>query len=92
LTSTELENTAPRIQSDFKPEEVDLIEGQKKKQRRKERRIKRITTAIVGWAVIGFMCYLIAVTAKHIPKIWDPYDILGISRVSLLCALEQRNS
>jgi len=31
---------------------------------------------------MGWMVYLIAVTARSIPEIWDPYDILGISRVS----------
>jgi translocation protein SEC63 len=36
---------------------------------------------IVGYLLMGYMVYLIAVTAKAIPKIWDPYDILGISRV-----------
>jgi translocation protein SEC63 len=30
---------------------------------------------------MAWMIYLIAVTARSSPKIWDPYDILGISRV-----------
>ena len=77
----ELENTAPRIKSDFKPEDEDLIQGQKRKQWRKERRIKRIITVALGYAVMAWMVYLIAVTARTIPKIWDPYNILGISRV-----------
>jgi preprotein translocase subunit Sec63 len=38
-------------------------------------------TVVVGWLVMGWMVYLMAVTARTIPKIWDPYDILGISRV-----------
>lgn len=29
--------------------------------------------------MIGFMAYLIHVTARHVPQIWNPYDILGIS-------------
>ena len=78
---TELENTAPRIKSDFKPKHEDLIEGQKQKQLRRERRIKRILTVIIGYAVMGWMIYLIAVTARTTPKLWDPYDILGVSRV-----------
>ncbi|KAB8068539.1 Sec63 Brl domain-containing protein [Aspergillus leporis] len=78
--SKELENTAPRIKSDFKPEHGDLIEAQKRKRLRKERRIKRIISVIVGYAVMAWMVYLIAVTARTAPKIWDPYDILGISR------------
>ncbi|MCJ1289057.1 secretory subunit [Xylographa carneopallida] len=80
--SKELENTAPRIKSDFKPEDEDLIQGQKRKQWRKERRIKRIITVALGYAVMAWMVYLIAVTARTIPKIWDPYNILGISRLA----------
>lgn len=30
---------------------------------------------------MAFMAYLIYVTARTIPKIWNPYDILGISDV-----------
>ncbi|KAL2843129.1 Sec63 Brl domain-containing protein [Aspergillus pseudoustus] len=78
--SKELENTAPRINSDFKPQHEDLIEAQKRKRLRKERRIKRIVTVILGYAVIAYMVYLIIVTARSTPKIWDPYEILGVSR------------
>ncbi|KAL4895684.1 Sec63 Brl domain-containing protein [Aspergillus ambiguus] len=78
--SKELENTAPRIRSDFKPADGELIEAQKRKRLRKERRIKRIITVIVGYAVMAWMVYLIIVTARTTPKVWDPYDILGISR------------
>lgn len=73
--------TAPRIHSDFKPEHADLIQIQRKKQRRRERRLKRILAAIAGWALMALMAYLIVVTARTIPKIWNPYDILGISEV-----------
>ncbi|KAL5335348.1 Sec63 Brl domain-containing protein [Aspergillus crustosus] len=76
----ELENTAPRIRSDFKPEHEDLIEAQKRKRLRKERRIKRIVTVILGYGIIAYMAYLIVVTARSTTKIWDPYDILGVSR------------
>lgn len=71
--------TAPRIKTDFRPEHADLIDGQRKAQKRKERKVKRITTVITGWATMAFMAYLIVVTARTIPKIWNPYDILGIS-------------
>ncbi|KAL4871273.1 hypothetical protein BDV12DRAFT_33322 [Aspergillus spectabilis] len=76
----ELENTAPRIRSDFKPEHEGLIEAQKRKRLRKERRIKRIVTVILGYGIMAYMAYLIVVTARSTPKIWDPYDILGVSR------------
>ncbi|KAK2805936.1 secretory subunit [Onygenales sp. PD_10] len=75
-----LENTAPRIKSDFRPQHGDLIQKQKQKLLRKERRLKRIFTVVIGYAVMAWMVYLIVVTARSIPKIWDPYDILGISR------------
>ena len=78
-----LENTAPRIQSDFKPKHHDVIQGHKQKLLRKERRIKRLITVVLGYALMAWMIYLIIVTARNTPKIWDPYDILGISRVRL---------
>lgn len=80
--STKIENTAPRIQSDFRIKDDDLIQAQKKRQRRTERKTKRIITAVIGYAVMAYMIYLIYVTARTVPKIWDPYDILGVSRVS----------
>lgn len=77
----ELENTAPRIKTDFKPHHADLVEAQKRKRLRKERRIKRIVTVIVGYVVMAWMVYLIMVTARTATKSYDPYDILGVARV-----------
>lgn len=81
---TDLENTAPRIKSDFKPEHADLVEAQKRKRLRKERRIKRIITVILGYVVMAWMVYLILVTARTVTKSYDPYDILGVSRVGAI--------
>ncbi|KAF2204905.1 DnaJ-domain-containing protein [Delitschia confertaspora ATCC 74209] len=78
--SKELENTATRITSDFTPEHADLIDGQRKKQKRRERRLKRMLLSVFGWLVIAYMAYLMVVTARTVPKIWDPYDVLGVSR------------
>ncbi|OJD23984.1 hypothetical protein ACJ73_04654, partial [Blastomyces percursus] len=78
--SKDLENTAPRIKSDFRPQHGDIIQKQKQKLLRKERRLKRIFTVIGGYVVMAWMVYLIIVTARSTPKIWDPYEILGISR------------
>ncbi len=79
--SKELENTAPRIRTDYKPEESDVIDEQKKTQRRKERKTKRMLFSLSGWLLMLYMVYLIIVTVRTIPKVWDPYDVLGISRV-----------
>lgn len=78
--SPDLENTATRIESDYRPEDEDIIQSQRKKQKRKERKTKRITSAIVLWGVIAYMIYVIATTQRTIPKLWDPYDVLGVSR------------
>jgi len=80
--STDLEQTGARIQSDFKPKDDDLIQAQRKKQTRKQRKIKRTIAMVLGYAFMAYMIYLIVITQRTVPKIWDPYDILGISRVS----------
>ncbi|KAF2642136.1 hypothetical protein P280DRAFT_293864 [Massarina eburnea CBS 473.64] len=77
--SKELENTATRIPSDFTPEHADLIDKQRKKQKRRERRIKRAITSVLGWSIIAGMIYLISVTARTVPTIWNPYSVLDIS-------------
>src|SRR3954447_16483455 len=49
------ENTAPRIHSDFKPPHADLVEGQKRKQKRRERKLKRMIAVILGYLLMGYM-------------------------------------
>ncbi|KAL2434641.1 Translocation protein sec63 [Exophiala dermatitidis] len=78
--STDLEQTAARIQSDFKPKHDDLIESLRKRRKRKNRKTKRIIAVILGYAFMAYMIYLIAITQRTAPKMWDPYDILGVSR------------
>lgn len=75
---TDLENTAPRIASSYTPEHADLIDGHKRRQKRRERKVKRMVVAATGWAMIALMVYLMAVTQRNVAKIWDPYEILGI--------------
>ncbi|GJC94953.1 dnaJ domain-containing protein [Colletotrichum higginsianum] len=77
--SKDIEAKAPRIQSDFKPEHVDLIDKQRKAHQKKQRRIVRIIAVLVGLAVMAGMIYLIIHTKTVTQKIWNPYDILGIS-------------
>jgi len=84
--ATDIENTAPRIKSDFKAADDDLIQGQKRKQWRRERRLKRIITVAAGYLIMAWMMYLIHNTATTAPKIWDPYNILDISRVKQVAA------
>jgi translocation protein SEC63 len=74
-------NTAPRIRTDYKPDHAETIEGLKAKQKRKERKIKRMVFSIAGWSLMAFMVYLIIITARTVPQIWDPYEVLGVSRV-----------
>lgn len=69
----------PQIASTYQPEDADIIEVQRAKQKRKELRLKRIITAASGWAIMAFMVYLMIVTARTIPKIWNPYEILDVS-------------
>ncbi|KAF3928391.1 hypothetical protein AA313_de0200252 [Arthrobotrys entomopaga] len=75
---TGLQNN-PRIESSFRPADYDHIEQHKRKKRKESRRIKRMIFLTLGWSLMGYMIYLIIVTAALTPKIWDPYTILGIS-------------
>ncbi|KAF4548674.1 putative translocation protein sec63 [Elsinoe fawcettii] len=77
--STELESTAPRIESGFKPKDADLVEGQRRRQKKRERRLKRMILAVGGWLFIAFNIWWMINTTRTATKIWDPYDILGIA-------------
>lgn len=43
--------------------------------------MKRMIVAAMGWAFMGLMIYLMSVTARSQPKIWDPYEILNLPMV-----------
>lgn len=75
------ESASPRIQSDYKPPHADVVADLRAAQRRKQRKIKRTLAALAGWAIMAGMVYLILVTQRTVPQIWNPYDILGISEV-----------
>ena len=81
--STELEQTAVKIESDFKPKDDDLIQAQRRRQRKKERKTKRIIAVVLGWATMFYLGYLVYNAEQTRVKLWDPYDILGVSRVRL---------
>ncbi|EXJ66355.1 translocation protein SEC63 [Cladophialophora psammophila CBS 110553] len=78
--STDLEQTASRVKSDFKPKNVDLIDMQRRRRKRQNRKTKRIIAVVAGYTFMAYMIYLIIVTQRTVPKMWDPYDILGVSR------------
>lgn len=80
----DIENTAPRIQSDFKPKHDDLIQAQRRAQKRKEFKTKRTIAVVLGYLIMAWMVYKIIVTKRIMPKIWDPYEILGLSRVCVV--------
>jgi hypothetical protein len=77
------EKLAPRIQSDYKIQHADVVESLRSAQKRKQRRVKRTITVLIGWAVMGAMVYLILVTQRTTPEIWNPYDILGVAEVRI---------
>ncbi|PPJ51935.1 hypothetical protein CBER1_09379 [Cercospora berteroae] len=77
-TDTSLLKKAGHIESAYKPHNEDIINAQRAKQKRKELRMKRIVTAITGWAIIAYMVYLVATTTREAAKIWNPFDILGV--------------
>ena len=76
-TSTTGKNA--QIKSSYQPDNADLIDAQRAKAKRKELRLKRMLTAVTGWAVMAYMIYLMVVTAREAPTVWDPFDILDIS-------------
>ena len=85
-----IENTAPRIKSDYRAPQHDLIDQQKKKQWRQERRLKRIITVGLGYLTMAIMLYLIKVTEAERPTIWNPYDILNIGTSSSESQIKKR--
>ncbi len=72
----------PRIKTDYKPRHADVVEAQRAKVKRKQRRVGLGIAVAVGWAAMSYMMYLIATTeVPPAQKLWNPYDILGISEV-----------
>ncbi|KAL6404097.1 translocation protein SEC63 [Ilyonectria robusta] len=70
---------APRIKTDYKTEHAATVDALRTTQKRKQWRVKRAIVVVVGWAVMAGMVYLIMVTQPTVPKLWNPYDILGVS-------------
>lgn len=68
-----------QITTDYQPDNADIIDTQRAKQKRKELRTKRMLTAAAGWLVMAYMAYLMAVTPRTAEKPWDPFAVLDIS-------------
>ena len=79
--STDDGDLAPRIQSDYRVKDDNVVKSLRAAQRRKQRKLKRTIVVLLGWALMGFMLYLIMVTTPTVHKLWNPYDILGIAEV-----------
>ena len=80
---TNVEAAAAPAQYDYKPADEDLIQESKRNAKRRERKLKRMLAAALGYVVMAGMIYLIIVTARITPKLYDPYEVLGVSRVCL---------
>ncbi|OAA74474.1 translocation complex component [Akanthomyces lecanii RCEF 1005] len=78
-SSSDSGNQAQAIKTDYKQKHADVVDALRAKQKRKQRRITRAIVALGGWALMGAMAYLIMTTTPVVNKIWNPYDILGIS-------------
>ncbi|KAK5164578.1 secretory subunit [Saxophila tyrrhenica] len=72
-------NKGHQITADYTPDNADIIDTQRAKQKRKELRLKRMLTAAAGWLVIGYMVYLMAVTTRTSAAPWDPWSVLDLS-------------
>lgn len=76
------EKPGPRVQTDYKTNDAAVVEKLRKAEKKQHRMVTRALVAMAGWTILAAMLYLIIVTKRITPKLWNPYDILGISDVS----------
>ncbi|KAK3989531.1 hypothetical protein QBC44DRAFT_267016 [Cladorrhinum sp. PSN332] len=70
----------PRTKSNFTHKHTDIVDSLRSREKRKDRKLWLIFAVATGWSVMGYMLYLINTTEGPAPqKVWNPYDILGIS-------------
>ncbi|KAK4138220.1 hypothetical protein BT67DRAFT_437561 [Trichocladium antarcticum] len=72
----------PRIQTNFKHAHSDTVDALRSQEKRKDRKLWLVLAVVAGWAIMGYMLYLIQTTEAPVHKLWNPYDILGISESS----------
>lgn len=72
----------PRIKTDYKPKHGDLVDAQRSRDRKQGRRWGLTFAVLVGLSVMAYTAYLIHYVETPVEKrLWNPYDILGISEV-----------
>lgn len=75
----------PHIKTAYRPPHADIVDAERAKYRRQQRRLGLISAVVVGWIIMVYTMYLIHYTdVPEEQRIWNPYDILGIADVSLL--------
>ncbi|KAL2018896.1 hypothetical protein VTK56DRAFT_10263 [Thermocarpiscus australiensis] len=67
-----------RIQTNYKHAHADVVDSLRKQEKRKDRKLWLMVAVITGWAIMGYMLYLIQTTEAPTHKLWNPYDILNI--------------
>lgn len=77
----EKDTTKPLVNTGFQPPNSDLIAAARRRQAKRERNLRKFVLISAGWALFAYMLYLIITTEATVNKIWNPYDILGISEV-----------
>ncbi|KAK0711595.1 Sec63 Brl domain-containing protein [Lasiosphaeris hirsuta] len=71
-----------RVQTHYKHTHTELVDTLRKQEKRKDRKIWLALLVVGGWAVMGYMLYLINTTEAPTHKLWNPYDILKISETA----------
>ena len=71
------------LKHSYQSSSAATVEAEKQSYQRAQRNVGLIITVLLFWAVMAYMLYLIRITPAPENKLWNPYDILGISEVRL---------
>src|ERR1041384_7096349 len=69
------------LQYTYQSDNAATVKAEKRSYQRAQRNIGLAITVVLLWAVMAYMLYLIRITPAPENKLWNPYDILGISEV-----------